>query len=166
MTRYLFTEGASEVVVHARAPLHTTTARSRAVVGEFEAEFGEDGSPRGAVSGFAEVKLDSFRSGNRLLDVNTLRHLGARRNPVARFTLADAVRAGDSVHVSGDLTFVGETRRIAADVNVEFYDDGSVVITGHWTLSQPDFGLRPPRIAMLKVEDDVAVEFRLDAQPA
>ena len=41
----------------------------------------------------------------------------------------------------------------------------AVTITGSWTLTQSEFGLKPPRLAMLKVDDDIAVEFSLVARP-
>jgi polyisoprenoid-binding protein YceI len=160
---YEFVPGDSEVIVHARAPLHTTTARSRKVTGEFNAGFDDNGALRSEVDGFAEVRLDSFGSGNMLLDINTLRHLGARRNPVVRFTIA-SVGAGDDdrVRVAGTLEFAGNSQPIAADVVLDRVDE-QLEITGTWTLVQSDFGLKTPRLAMLSVDDEVAVEFRLVA---
>ena len=41
--------------------------------------------------------------------------------------------------------------------------DEQLEITGTWTLVQSEFGLKAPRLAMLSVDDEVAVEFRLVA---
>jgi polyisoprenoid-binding protein YceI len=160
---YEFVPGDSEVVVHAHAPLHTTTARTRKVTGEFDAGFDDNGALRSDAAGFAEVRLDSFGSGNLLLDLNTLRHLGARRNPVARFTIASVGAADDGrVRVAGTLEFVGQSQPVVADVVVGRLDE-QLEITGTWTLVQSEFGLKAPRLAMLSVDDEVAVEFRLVA---
>ncbi|MCE7885778.1 MAG: YceI family protein [Actinobacteria bacterium ATB1] len=110
---------------------------------------------------------EAFKSGNRLLEMNTLRHIGARAHPTARFEIDSVEPLEDApvtrVRVRGFMRFHGTTREIEADPTVTT-EDGIVTISGDWTLRQSDFGLNPPRLAILKVDDDIEVEFRLVAR--
>lgn len=162
---YEFGEG-SRIEITARAPLHSTHATCSAVSGRFRADL-VGSVPKGEVAGFAEVEVKSFKSGNRLLEMNTLRHIGARAHPTARFEIDSVEPLEDApvtrVRVRGFMRFHGTTREIEADPTVTT-EDGIVTISGDWTLRQSDFGLNPPRLAILKVDDDIEVEFRLVAR--
>jgi hypothetical protein len=164
MKTYVFGEG-SRIEITARAPLHATHATCTSVSGGFTASL-EGSVPNGEVTGWAGVEVKAFKSGNRLLEMNTLRHIGARRHPTARFEISSvevvAEEPDTRVRVAGTMAFHGTVREIEAEPTVTAHD-GTVTVAGTWTLRQSDFGLKPPRLAMLKVEDDIEVDFRLVA---
>jgi len=163
--RYVFNTGDSKVSIRAHAPMHDTHAKSTQVSGEIEATFDEAGVAHPGAGGHAEVRVDTFSSGNKLLDMNTLRHIGARKFPVARFEIGGVETGDGSTTVTGTLDFHGVSRAVSAVCQVALDDDGATVsVTGDWTLTQSDFGLRPPRLAMLKVDDEIAVRFTLVAR--
>lgn len=165
MKTYEFGPGC-EIRIVAHSSLHTTRAKTTRVGGEFTADLAS-GAPTGDVTGWAEVEAKSFKSGNRLLEMNTLRHIGARNHPTARFEISSvevlALGPPATVRVAGTMEFHGVTQKIRAEPTV-VVEGTTVTVEGHWVLRQSDFGLRPPRLAMLKVDDEIDVEFRLVAE--
>lgn len=160
--RYEFVPGESSVAVRAHAPLHDVAAETHAVEGWFEAD-PTRGVPEGAVAGAAEVRLDSFDADNALVKLNTLRWLKARKHPVARFEL-ETVEAAESGHrISGRLAISGNSGLASVVATVEL-DAEHGVVSGSWGFVQSHFGLKAPRLAMLKVDDEIDVDFRLVAR--
>lgn len=163
---YAFVPEDSEIHITGHAPLHDVHATSKQICGEFEATFSGN-TPMGNASGFAQIDVNTFKSGSRLVEFNTLRHIKANRYPTARFdidTVAVPLEApADTVHVMGTMSFCGEQVKVFAEPIVTVEGD-IVAIEGDWQLCQSAFGLKPPRLAMLKVGDAIDVHFRLIAR--
>ncbi len=162
---YELLAGESEIDITAHSSVHNTRARTTALQGGFDADLA-DGVPVGEVRGGARVAVASFKSGNRLLEMNTLRHVEARKHREASFEIgAVAPEADGRLRVSGTMTFHGVAVATEAVVDLEV-DGDTVRVRGSWRLVQSDYGLRPPRLLMLKVDDGIDVEFTLVARAA
>ena len=115
--------------------------------------------------GRIEVPVRSLRSGNPLEDAELQRRVDARRFPtivgeVRSATAADGVRR---VRVEGDLTFHGITQPVTGELRLT-NDGDRVRIEGEHVFDVRDFGIKPPRILMLRVEPEVRVTIALVAE--
>jgi polyisoprenoid-binding protein YceI len=160
---YVLTDS-SRIEVHASSTLHPVRGEARDVRGVLEGEVrdGEillDPQP----SGWVEVPVEGLSSGNRLQDLELRRRIDSVRHPVIRFDL-DGVGGGPQrFTVAGRLTFHGVTRPVEAGVEVRL-DGDRLVVRGEHTFDITDFGLRQPRILMLKVQPEVRVVAELHAR--
>jgi hypothetical protein len=118
-------------------------------------------------SGWLELPLDALRSGNRVYDAELLRRVDARRHPVARIDLEDAVVADapGRYHATGRLAFHGTTLPVSGELEVDLRPDGTLHVTGSQQVDIRDFGLPAPTLLMLKVYPDVRVHLVVEAAP-
>lgn len=114
-------------------------------------------------SGRVEVPVSSLRSGNPLEDAELQRRVDARRFPtiVGEVRNAIALEPG-RFRVEGDLTFHGVTRAVTGELHLEL-DGDRLRIDGEQVFDVREFGIKPPRILMLRVEPDVRVHILLVA---
>jgi polyisoprenoid-binding protein YceI len=125
-----------------------------------------DGEVRGLRSGRVEVPVASLRSGNPLEDAELQRRADARRFPTIvgeTSSVASLDRAGH-FGVEGDLTFHGVTQPVRGELRIT-QDGDRLRIEGEHVFDVRDFGIKPPRILMLRVEPEVRVEINLVAEP-
>jgi polyisoprenoid-binding protein YceI len=117
--------------------------------------------------GRIEVPVATLRSGNPLEDAELQRRVDARRYP----TIAGEVRTAAALEddgrfrVEGDLTFHGVTKAVTGEVRVTV-DGDSLRMEGEQTFDVRQFGIKPPRILMLRVEPDVRVRIELVLEPS
>lgn len=109
-----------------------------------------------------------MRSGNGLVDRETRRRIDARRHPEITGVVTGSDRvAGDRLSLRGDLTFRGETRQVEGEVGVVVDDGGErIVLEGSQSFDVRDWGLEPPRFAMLKVHPGIDVRVHVEARRA
>jgi len=128
-----------------------------------------DGEVRGLRSGRVEVPVASLRSGNPLEDAELQRRVDARRFPtiVGEVRSAAAIDDEGRFGVEGDLTFHGVNQPVTGRLRIK-QDGDRLRIEGEQVFDVRDFGIKPPRILMLRVEAEVRVEINLlaVAEPA
>jgi polyisoprenoid-binding protein YceI len=121
------------------------------------------GDVKGLAGGRIEVPVRSLRSGNPLEDAELQRRVDSRSFPTIVGELRDAAAIGDGrFRVEGDLTFHGVTQPVTGELRVTTDNDG-LRIKGEQVFDVRDFGIKPPRILMLRVEPEVRVEINLRA---
>jgi polyisoprenoid-binding protein YceI len=108
-------------------------------------------------SGRVEAPVSSLRSGNPLEDAELQRRVDARRFPtiVGEVRNAVALDAG-RFRVQGDVTFHGVTRAVTGELSLTL-DGDRLRIDGEEVFDVREFGVKPPRILMLRVEPEVRV---------
>jgi polyisoprenoid-binding protein YceI len=155
------------VWIEARSSLHPIHGEGKGLEGVVEAAV-TDG--RLALNGDTVIRLelpvDQLKSGKAMEDAELLRRIDARKFPKIRGVTTEIkeIDAG-RYRVSGDLTFHGVTRAVEGEVSVSMPDgDGTIVLEGEQTFDIRDFGVKPPKILMLKVHPDVKVRVRVVAE--
>lgn len=162
MTRYEIDATASTVDIVGSSSIHPITARATGLVGWIETDTPEAGSLRAEV----RISVDRLGSGNPLVDLETRRRIDARRFPeIVGIVTAAAPLADGRIAVTGDLTFRGERRSVTGEIDLEI-DDQGVVVRGDQTFDVREWGLRLPRLGLLRVHPDVQVRIEVHAQPA
>lgn len=97
--------------------------------------------------------------------------ISAGKYPQATFTLGAPVALPDlggqpvEVTVPGTLSLAGETRSVSADVKV-VRDGDRIAAAGSIPFAVRDFGIDPPNLGFVKVEDHARVEFRVNLAQA
>ena len=167
MPSYRIRSDRSQVWIEARSSLHPIHGEGKGLEGIVEAAV-TDG--RLELNGDTVVRLelpvDQLKSGKAMEDAELLRRIDARKFPTIRGVTTEIkeIDAG-RYRVSGDLTFHGVTRAVEGEVSVSMPDgDGTIVLEGEQTFDIRDFGVKPPKILMLKVHPDVKVRVRVVAE--
>jgi polyisoprenoid-binding protein YceI len=166
MAEYRILPGSSEVHVHAKSSLHAIDGAAVDITGAVETDV-VGGTPGRTLRGRVEVPLRGLRSGNPLNDAELKRRVDARRYPtiVGEVRTATALGNDGLFRVEGDVTFHGVTRPVTGDIQVRAEGD-RLILEGEHVFDIREFGIKPPRILMLRVEPDVTVRIRLVAEPA
>ncbi len=162
MTTYEIDPDRSQVWIDGTSSVHPIRATATGLVGHVEVL-----RPRGhlsaepLVSGEVRIEVDRLDSGNALVDRETRRRVDARRHPEIVGTVTSAERLTvDRVAVTGDLDFRGEVRSVSGELTVAV-EDGELIMEGTQTFDVRDWGLKPPRVGLLRVHPDVEVRIRV-----
>ena len=148
----------SRVSIVASSSLHPIKGEARGLEGTIETE-------TSGLRGRIELPVASLRSGNPLYDVEMHRRVDARRYPTIVGEVVSSTQLSDSRwRLVGDLTFHGVTRQVEGEVLVQTPDPGTVVIEGEHVFDVRDFGVRPPRIGLLRVHPEVSVTISVEAE--
>ncbi|MFC0081863.1 YceI family protein [Aciditerrimonas ferrireducens] len=170
MTRYTFDPSRSTLTMAARSSVHPIEVQSSDLGGDLELELDREGRlvPGAPVAGTLEVPVGALATGNPLYDRELRRRLDPRRYPSIEARL-EGVAPDDQpgrYRVRGTVAFRGASHVAEDLMTLQVEEDGSVVVEGAHQFDIRDFGLEPPRIAMLKVYPEVEVQARLVARPA
>ncbi|MBK5289756.1 MAG: YceI family protein [Acidimicrobiia bacterium] len=167
MARYEIDPLTSRVKIAGSSSVHPITATATGLTGWLDIERGRDGSLRAATfAGEVRIAVDRLASGNPLVDRETRRRIDARKFPEIVGLVTAAVPIDRSgLDVTGDLTFRGETRSVRGEIDLAF-DDGTVTVAGTQTFDVRNWGLRLPRIGLLRVHPDVRVDIAVTAHTA
>jgi polyisoprenoid-binding protein YceI len=93
------------------------------------------------------------------------RRADARRHPAIVGEVREAAALGDGrFRIEGDLTFHGVTQRVTGELRISA-DGDRVRVEGEHVFDVRDYGIKPPRILMLRVEPEVRVSIDLVAEP-
>ena len=157
----------SSIAIQASSTVHPITT-SAPVSGWIEVALGRAGQVdlTGPVDGLVEFDLRGMRSGNPLLDREAERRLQVRRHPTVtgRLTGLSAV-ADDGYEGVGELDFHGVTGPLTGVLDIAAGADGALSVSGAAEFDVTDFGVRPPRLLLVKVHPRVRVELTAVALP-
>jgi polyisoprenoid-binding protein YceI len=165
MARYLFDPRRSRVWIDARSNVHPIHADVDGVEGYVDLERRDDHVDLGVKpAGRLSLAVERLKSGNALEDRELQRRIDARRFRTIDGALVNIQETDHDTRfrVQGDLTFRGVTRRYTDEMELRVIDGGlTVELRGATTFDIRDFGMKPPRILMLRVEPHVAVRVEL-----
>jgi polyisoprenoid-binding protein YceI len=167
VARYEICGERSRVVIKARSSLHPIDAECRGLEGFVEVDLGDDGAVRpGDAKGHLELPTSRLSSGNPLSDGEMRRRVDARRFPTisGELTSLEKAESAGRYRVGGDVTFHGVTRSYEDEMTIASSHAGVLVLTGSHVFDVRDFGVEPPKLAMLRVHPDVRVEVEIVAE--
>ena len=129
-------------------PLHKIEATSKDA--QFHAEV--DTSSKTIKSVIAEVDVMTFDSGNSNRDSHAMEVIDAITYPDVTFSGTKIEAQGDSLSVTGMLTFHGVTKEIVANVVQKWLPDG-LDVEGGFDVSLTSFNIDRPSLLMIPVSD-------------
>jgi polyisoprenoid-binding protein YceI len=167
LRRFVFDPGLSQVWIDGSSSIHPVRATATGVTGWIALALSEDRDPDAAdLAGEVRVAVDRLSSGNRLIDQETKRRIDATRHPEIVGTVTAARRvASNRLTITGDIAFRGEVQSVSGDIEVSVEHD-RVVVEGAQTFDVRKWGLRLPRLGLLRVHPDVRVRVHLVADNA
>lgn len=162
MARYEIDPQLSEVHIVGTSSVHPIHAGTSGLTGWFEVSMRSGkllATP--ALAGELSVPVVQLESGNSLVDRETRRRIDARNHPDISGVVRTSARTGaDSMDVTGDISFRGETREVAGALAIDLVGE-DLVLTGEATFDVREWGLRLPRLGLLRVHPDVTVSVRI-----
>jgi polyisoprenoid-binding protein YceI len=135
-------------------PLHKIEATSKEVVYELETDPGTKQFKK--VSGWVDVT--TFDSGNSNRDSHAMEVIDAITYPDAKFEGTGFAQKGDSLIITGNVTFHGITREMTAGA-VCRWSEGRLEVDGSFELSLAAFKIERPSLLMIPVEDGLSFDF-------
>jgi polyisoprenoid-binding protein YceI len=167
MSRFVVDPDTSQVWIEGSSSVHPIHATATGLSGWVElSRSGDDIAADPRFAGELRIAVDRLQSGNALVDRETRRRIDARRHPEIVGTVTTADRIGtDRLAVTGDISFRGRVHSVNGEINV-FAEGERLVLEGTQTFDVRDWGLQPPRVALLRVHPDVHVRIHVVADPA
>jgi hypothetical protein len=122
-----------------------------------------EGQMVSGIAGEIQLAFDPMEGGDMLLRREARKALDTSTYPAARLALEGAAASpGALAKLSGQLSYRGRSVGISPIVDGRF-DEHKVEARTRFTLDVRDFGLKPPRLLFLKVDEIVEVEVELFA---
>ncbi len=162
--RYEIDASRSSVAIVATSSVHDIHADAPAPSGWIELS-GTPGrfGPKTTVSGRIEVAAGELSADNPLVEREMKRRIDARRYSVISGEATRVESAGgDEIALSGEITFLGRALEVEGTVTVTADGEG-LRVTGSQVLDVRAWGLKPPKLLMLKVHPEVTVTIDLVA---
>ena len=138
-------------IVH---PLHEIEATSKDATYQLQA----DPAKKEIVGVSAAVDVTTFDSGNSNRDSHAMEVIDAISFPEVSFASTSVTEVGDSLKVTGKLTFHGVTQDIVAMAASKWSAD-KVQVSGNFILSLTAFKIERPSLLMIPVEDALRFTF-------
>lgn len=138
-------------IVH---PLHKIEATSKDAL--YKLEFDPTNKVVQSVS--AQVDVTTFDSGNSNRDSHAMEVIDAISYPEVTFSSSTISQNGDSLSVTGKLSFHGVTRDIVAGASVKWFP-GKLEVLGGFSLSLTAFNIERPSLLMIPVQDTLRFSF-------
>ena len=167
--RYIVSAPNSTLVFEARSTLHAVRGKATGLSGE--AEFGLD-SDGGVVAQPApkmhvEFPVENLTTANLMQDREVWKLIGSVTYARIAADLRELRPAGSPEHyeASGDITLAGRARRYEGKLSLALAGE-NLTIDGELTVDIRDFGLRPPKLLILRVDPIVKVRLHLVAAVA
>jgi polyisoprenoid-binding protein YceI len=169
VARYIVDSRASRILVKARSSIHDTDTRWDHVEGQVEAD--PDTLETAGATGSFTVDMTRFDAGDWLKNRKLKKDLDVESYPSASFAitgLRDVARVADgSFEAICDGVLSWRGREVTISVRgTGRVDDGGIEAVGTFDLDITDLGVKPPKILMFKVEEQVTVEVTLEAKAA
>jgi polyisoprenoid-binding protein YceI len=129
-------------------PLHKVEAKSK----EAEATIKADFAKKEITDVTAQVDVSTFDSGNSNRDSHAMEVIDAIDYPQAEFKSDHVTMNGDSVKVTGRLTFHGVTNEVTMYA-AAYWSSGKLDVKGAFDISLTAFKVERPALLMIPVED-------------
>jgi polyisoprenoid-binding protein YceI len=146
----------SSLTYHLSHPLHHIESTSKAV----RYRLTLDTARHEVRTVVALVNVMSFNSGNSNRDSHAGEVIDALTYPNAVFAGSSITQSGDSISVTGKLTFHGVTRDVTM-AGTTAWSPGMLVVRGGFSLSLTDYKIDRPSLLMIPVGDTLTID--LDA---
>lgn len=157
VTRFEILPDRSRVWIEGSSSIHPIRASATGLTGW--AELADSGV---LSAGLVEIELERLSSGNPLVDRETRRRVNARRHPTIRGTVTAVTGDKSAPSVVGRIEFRGESCDVEGDLSIRPHDD-AISIEGKQLFDVRDWGLKPPRLGLLKVNPEVEVRIHVEA---
>ena len=145
----------SEMTYRLVHPLHKIEATSKEVA--FRVQLDPSSKEIKSVTG--QVDVMSFSSGNSSRDSHAMEVIDALSYPEALFASTSVAARGDSVTVSGKLTFHGVRKDIVIPAFAR-WTQGKLDVSGVFEASLTAFGIERPSLLLIPVEDNLIFSFK------
>ncbi len=167
MARYELDPDRSQVWIEGSSSVHPIHATATGLTGWVEVTLRSARlTQEPTFDGEVRIEVSHLESGNSLVDRETRRRIDAARHPEIVGTVVSATReSDDTVAVTGDIAFRGEVNRVEGAITIAV-DGSELVLEGSQQLDVRDWGLKPPKVALLRVHPEVEVRIRLVAVKA
>ncbi|HUX92758.1 MAG TPA: YceI family protein [Ignavibacteriaceae bacterium] len=106
-----------------------------------------------------QVAVTSFNSGNSNRDSHAMEVVEALLYPDTRFISSSVTQKGDSLQVSGKLTFHGVTKDVYMTA-VDQWSGNKLIVTGGFNISLTAFKVKRPSLFMIPVSDTLVFTFK------
>jgi polyisoprenoid-binding protein YceI len=143
--------GESWVAYHMVHPLHVIDAKSTNV--DFKVEL--DPATKEIKTVTAQVDVTTFDSGNSNRDSHAMEVIDAITYPDVEFTSTSIAQTGDSLFVTGKLTFHGITHDILL-AGTTTWQTNRLDVQGKFDISLTEFKIDRPSLLMIPVEDKLS----------
>lgn len=164
MTRWEIDPDRSEVCIDGTSSVHPIKASATGVTGWVELALqGDVVAPEHGFDGEVRISVELLRSGNSLVDRETRRRIDAQRFPEIVGTVTNAkAQTKDRLRIEGRIAFRGETCDVSGEVTVSV-GDNRLIFEGEQGFDVREWGLQPPRVALLRVHPEVRVRIHVEA---
>ena len=135
-------------------PLHTIEATSKDV----DCKITADRSSKEIKSVSAMVDVTTFDSGNSNRDSHAMEVIDALSYPEVDFMSTSVSQVGDSLKVSGKMTFHGVTKDIVIPAACR-WENGKLTVQGKFDLSLTEFKIQRPSLLMMPTDDALKFSF-------
>lgn len=154
---------ASRMVFKATSNVHPIEGEGRGIHGVIEVSL-DEGQPdlSRPVVGAVALEVGDLVTGNIAYDTEIRRRLDWRANPTIEGAVTSVEEIDGRYLVTGELSFHGVKRQLTVDMSVTV-EDGLLEASWRQAVDIRDFGLRPPRVLMLRVDPEVEVNVEIRA---
>ncbi|MBO6524315.1 MAG: YceI family protein [Balneolaceae bacterium] len=142
-------------------PLHNFTGTSESLVGMIKLD---------DMSVDFYIDLETLDTGNAKRDKDMLITLETDKHPFAEFfgeITSDFDPESSSeqpVTVKGDFTIHGGTKEVEIDGTIT-KTEGGLLVKADWILNLEDYDIEPPRLLIVKVDEEQAIEIEVLLKP-
>jgi polyisoprenoid-binding protein YceI len=165
--RFRIVPGRSRVETETRSNVHPIHAAASRLSGVIEGDIGPGGEPNFELPHRATlaVPIDAMESGNALQDMEMQRRMDARSYPHIEIVVNRAWKLpGDGqCRATFEVSAHGRSREYEEDFTLRV-DGNKLFVDGEHTFDMRDFGVSPPRFLMMKVDPEVKVRMRIEAE--
>jgi hypothetical protein len=165
VTRFVIDPDVSQVWIEGSSSVHAIHATATGLTGSIELVRSRDGIAAGpGLVGEVRVAVGRLASGNALVDRETRRRIDATRHPeiVGTVTAGESIAPGHFM-VTGDIAFRGEVRSVSGELVISFEEE-RLIVEGTQSFDVRNWGLRLPRLGLVRVHPDVRVRVRVIAK--
>ena len=136
-------------------PLHEVEASSKDQICVIDADT-VNKKIKGAL---VQVGVATFNSGNSNRDSHAMEVIDAIKYPAAKFLSDKIVQTGDSLKISGKLTFHGVTKEIVVSA-FQKWDNKNLEVDGKFDISLTTYKIDRPTLLLMPVNDDLKFWFK------
>lgn len=165
MMRYQIDPEPSRVWIQGTSSVHPIHAEATGLTGWLSAETRDGRFVDDDITGHIEISVELLASGNDLVDRETRRRIDAKHHPLITGDITAVEAASNDVaDIIGIVGFRGENVEVSGTIGIEEVGD-RLVVEGAQTLDVRRWGLKPPRLLVIKVHPEIEVAIRLELVP-